>query len=489
MPGESASTPLKSSSVEFIDPKDASTGRGSRAASTRVPSAAAKASSEVQPRSAPHQQSPSRTTQPESAAAGDDVSPFESVLRGVEMAYDALVDTKRGLSTTAVLNKIYFAYSFPQYRDGTVGSFKLPVQEVLHYNASALLETLEKRKYENYEFYSYLEQLSTAELRLVAYKPSDFPVKLMPRKRYIRQSKKDIQPASATALPVTVRKAETPDSARLEDVPIAGRGKSLKREGRRTGRKSFLRPVVTNKKRPHSQLESDSETEAQVEAAEVTNSHYFSDGDDTMEDAPDVETPQDGDASDSGQPTPYQEKPVQIVIRAEKIPSTTPQGPDATWTCDQDDCGYVVRGGDDEECQARIREHFVDHEQQVERVSLAVTESRGHLPIKYAFFPPFLIIVLLIPPPHRRRSSSMSVHVPPPDLSRPAREAFHDLVQQFRRRPRPVSDRINLTCLQSSAREDQAHGREVAGPAADHGRHSGASADQTESDSVTVAGD
>ncbi|KAM4056177.1 defective in methylation-7 protein [Hirsutella rhossiliensis] len=379
MPRESASTPLpKSSSVEA-----AMSRQSSRVASSRVPSAAANVAPELKPRSVPPppKQSPRQTTQPESAAAGDDESPFDSVFNAMEMAYDALIDTKKGLATTSVLNKIYFTYSFPQYRDGTVGSFKIPVQEVLHYNASALLENLEKSKYESHEIYAFLEQLSTAELRLVVFKPSDFPVKLVPRKRMVRQSKKDIQPSPATVAPVTTRGRGGPDGAGSADVAAAGRGKSLKREGRRTGRKSFLRPAVTNKKRPHSQLESDSEAEA--EAPGLGNSHYFSDGDDAMEDAPDVETPQDGDTPDSGRPALHQETPIKIVIRAEKIPSTTPQGPDNTWTCDQEGCGYIVRGGDDEECQARIREHFDDHEQQLERVSLAVTESRGHLPINH----------------------------------------------------------------------------------------------------------
>ncbi|KAF4512918.1 hypothetical protein G6O67_000247 [Ophiocordyceps sinensis] len=383
MPRESTSTPVpKSSSVEVVDSKVVVSKQGSRAASLRVPSAAACVAPEDKPpRSVPPppKQSPRPTTQPDSTAAADDDTPFGSVFNAVERAYGELIGTKRGLTATAVLNKIYFYYKFPQYRDNTVGSFKVPVQEVLHYNASALLASLDKPKYERHEIYAFLEQLSTTELNLVAYKPSEFPVKLVARTRMTRPSRNDKQPAPERSAPVTTPHGEDLDGAGSHKVPAAGRGKSLKRDGRRTGRKSFLRPAATNKKRTHSQLENDSE----VEAPELGDSHYFTDGDDAMEDAPDVETPQDADVSDSPQSASHQETPIKIVIRAERVPSSTPQGPDNTWTCDQEGCDYIVRGGDDDECQARIRAHFDDHEQQLERVSLAVTESRGHLPINH----------------------------------------------------------------------------------------------------------
>lgn len=480
--------------MEEVDDRAVSSRRGSRAASTRIHSATAPAAPKISPSpvSPPDKQSPKYPTQPDTAARDD--SPLSSVLDAMEAAYGALKDSKRGLTTTSVLNHIYFAYSFPQYRDGTTGSFKIPVQEVLHYNAAALLQSLDPSKYQGHEIYAFLERLAKTELTLVAYKPSDFPVRLAHRKRVQRQSKKDLLPPPAPAgRTATAHDQRNYDDAASDGTPPAGRGKSLKHEGRRTGKKSFLRPVVTNRKRPHSQLECDSDADAPE--PDPSGSHYF---DDAMEDAPDAETPRDGHSSDSDQPSSRHETPIKIVIRAEKMPSATPQGPDDTWACEHEGCGYVVRGGDDDECQARIRAHFDDHEQQLERVSLAVTESRGHLTIKYAYFPPFLILVLLDPhapspapaPPvvaarSRSRSASGDWDAAPPDLSGSAHEAFRDLVQQFRRRQHPVSDNVNLTCLQSPSRQDQAHGREV-GPA-DNERPPGSPADQTEASSVTLA--
>ena len=440
-------------------------------------------------------------------------SPFATVFKGVEEAYDALIITKKGVKMSSLLNKIYFTYRFPNYKDGTSGCHKIPVREVLHYNSKMLLQTLDKAKYGKLELWPFLEELSKSEFRPVAYKASDFPISFVPRKSMPRQPKSDVlQPPAG------------PSTRNEEDSSPVPRGKTLKRPGRKPGSKSSLRLVKPPLKRRSSQLESESESEA----SGLKNSHYFSDGDDAMPDAPEAQTTQQGGHGiANGVLGAPEEEPIKILIRAEKIPSTVPRGPDNTWTCEQDGCDYIVRGSDDDECQSRIRNHFRDHEQQVERVSLAVTESRPHLPIKYAFFPPFLIQVqfsmhgpLFPPAPATSRCASKtdadappnsgncaaaaaaaltsppasaSARDPPPDLSGSAVDAFRDIVQHFRRERRPVSDRIHgLTVLQSFAPEDQAHGREdaePAAPAADGQRRGASTADQTETDSVTLGGD
>jgi hypothetical protein len=84
---------------------------------------------------------------------------------------------------------------------------------------------------------------------------------------------------------------------------------------------------------------------------------------------------------------------------------------------------------------------------------------------------------------------ALSASSPPPnevpDLSGWAKESFRQLVDQFRRRPLPVSDRISsLTLLQSFTREAQADGRK--GSAACHTRWTDPAADQEETDSMTL---
>ena len=77
---------------------------------------------------------------------------------------------------------------------------------------------------------------------------------------------------------------------------------------------------------------------------------------------------------------------VRIVVQAERLPTMSPAGPNGTWTCDQEGCGYVVRSADEPAGQDLISKHFKDHEEQAQKINLAMEESRaGHLPIKYDF--------------------------------------------------------------------------------------------------------
>ncbi|KAH6611167.1 hypothetical protein Trco_001187 [Trichoderma cornu-damae] len=460
-----------------------------------------------------------------SIAANDD-SPFASVLAAVECLYEKRVAAKRGVTWMNALNMLYFDYKFPNFKDGTVGSHRVPVEEVLHYNAAALLQVLDKERFQKHELYSYLENLSQKPFSPRSIKPSDFPYRLVPRKATQRQSKKS--GASAVDSESSARK----NSAANANGSPRHVGKTLKWPGRRPGKTSGLRTVATSKKRAYAEIGDESEPDS--EASGLKRSHYFSDRDEeeedvSMRDSTEANTPKD--AGLVAQPQPAEAEPIQIVIRTEKIPSTVPRGPDDTWTCDQDGCAYVVRGGDADGCQARIQRHFEEHEQQNKRLSLAVTEStRGHMPIKYAYFPPFLILVEFPPPsntantaapavnpaapittasssPSSQPAATHSLHPsapasvegfsssspsPPPneipDLSGSARESFCQLVDQFRRRPQPVSDKIgSLTMLQSFTREAQANGRKgAAEPAACHARWSPPAVDQEETDSMTL---
>ncbi|KAI1113696.1 hypothetical protein F5Y14DRAFT_416987 [Nemania sp. NC0429] len=83
----------------------------------------------------------------------------------------------------------------------------------------------------------------------------------------------------------------------------------------------------------------------------------------------------------------------QLVIRAEKLPSAQPQGPNQTWVCDEPDCGYVVRAADEARGQKLISSHYEEHDKEAQdvaqevalnRVNLAVQEgTRGRMPINH----------------------------------------------------------------------------------------------------------
>ncbi|KAL6854185.1 hypothetical protein J3F83DRAFT_488695 [Trichoderma novae-zelandiae] len=435
-----------------------------------------------------------------------DESPFTSVFSAIEKLYEERREKKKTITSMNALNGLYFDYKFPNFKDGTVGSHRVPVEEVLHYYAAALLQTLDREKYQRHELYTYLGELAAKPFSPRAIKPSDFPYRLVPRKTIVRASKK------------TALGSGDPEASSLHDGAAGSNdsprhaGKTVKRPGRQPGKTSALR-VSAYKKRTYADIGDESEPES--EASGVKRSHYFSERDEEEEEE-DTSMRDSADAStsrDAGlvvQPPSEDVEPIQIVIRAEKIPSTIPRGPDDTWTCDQDGCTYIVRGGDAQACQTRIQTHFAEHDEQSKRLNLAVTEStRGHMPIKYAYFPPFLILAemppvnatttMTSPPPARDSYPSPAPDDIPggvpdevpasiPDLSGSATDSFRQLIAQFRRRPQPVSDRIpSLTLLQSSSREAQANGRKsAAGPAVSDPGWNAPAADQEETDSMTL---
>ncbi|KAL6822197.1 hypothetical protein V8C40DRAFT_248831 [Trichoderma camerunense] len=441
-------------------------------------------------------QSPAMPTQSADGAmstAADDGSPFSSVLAALEKCYIEKSGSKKGLTATATVNFIWLNYRIPNYKDGTKGAHRIPIEEVLHYNAAALLQVLDKERFQKHELWSFLEELSTKPFSTHAIKASEFPFRMIPRKAMPRESKK-LVPAA-----IDPESSSREAGAASPNDPPRHIGKSLKRPGRRPIKTSSLRTATASKKRTHAEIGDESEPDS--EASGLKRSHFFPDkdeeeeeeeeGDTSMQDLTELTTPRKAGPSVQSQSDDVE--PIQIVIRTEKIPSTVPKGPDDTWTCEEDGCAYVVRGGDAQGCQTRIQKHFEEHQEQNKRLNLAVTESsRGHMPIKYAYFPPFLILVEFPPTTNTTTRTTPAVDAPLspppeaiPDLSGSATETFRQLVAQFRRRPQPVSDRIpSLTLLQSSTREAQANGRKSpAGPIA--GWNTSA-ADQEETDSVTL---
>lgn len=422
------------------------------------------------------QQSPaiSSIEMPNDASNGDSKTAFESVLRGLQKAIEEVSRSKAGLTKVAVSNKIYANYSVPNYRNGH-GSHRVPVEEILHYNAPALLKHLDASKWGENDFFPWLQEMSETTFNPIATSKSKFPFKLVPRASRQTDSKAT---ATSTIRTSAVGSRATDQSADddSDDVIVTPRrrGKGVKTPGRLG--KSNLRPVASSKKRLHSEIDDDSDSDSPI----AKKSLYFSDGDEVMDDTNDDGILKEEDSDD---------QKVEIIIRADRIPSTIPKGPDNTWTCDQDDCHYIVRGNDAEECQERIEQHFEEHEERSERLRLAMSESQGHR-IKYAYFPPFLILVYFHDPEPSRYApcppeNRESVNSPPPSptpisstleapgtvsatpqpipdsaaverSSEPSQSMFRRLLEQFRRRPHPVSDRIsNLTIpFQPPSRQD-----------------------------------
>ncbi|QUC18546.1 uncharacterized protein UV8b_02787 [Ustilaginoidea virens] len=310
-------------------------------------------------------------------------SPFHAAFATFEDCFRALGQTKRGLTLSGALGYLYFNYSMPNYRTGEPGSYKQPAREWLHYYSRAFLHMYKGRKEaKRHSLFGELQSMAEEDFIPIAYKARDFPVIFTNRKS---------QPRKASAqVPSTPAPRDGGSSA--TDVP-----KPMGKRPTRTPGKSSLRPIsrATKKRRLHDELESDyaisdspGNKRPRNHGEDDSFNNMDADGDVDAEDGPELGSPGEDEAGEkTGGKHPGSQcniEPIKLVIRAERLPETSPRGPHDTWTCDQEGCDYIVRGGDEDECQARIRQHFRDHEQQLARVNLAVTEgSRGHLPIHH----------------------------------------------------------------------------------------------------------
>lgn len=304
---------------------------------------------------------------PVTVDAQDDA--FRCILDALAWIRVEISKSKGGrLSISAVTSRLWENFTFPTYKGELKPAYRVPIKEVLHYNVHALLQVLDKDKYDG-EFYSWLQELAETPFNPVAIKPSDFPYYVKRR----QQSNKNNpgKPSTPSQAGASSRNFDERFSTPPRSSPA---GKSLRRPGRPSGIKSSLRLATTSRKRPHSEVDSDSEDEG----SQPKRSHYFSGEEETMGNASHMSLSEDEDAQETS------EGPVKIYLRADNIPTTVPRGPGETWVCEEEDCGYVVRGGDIQNCQDRIRRHFNEHEQQMDRVNLARTEAtRGHLPVNH----------------------------------------------------------------------------------------------------------
>ncbi|KAG8412763.1 hypothetical protein J3458_013203 [Metarhizium acridum] len=356
---------IKSSSVEVPDSKAFQASQRPRPTPT-APKRAEKPGQEATPEPVPVMSLYVRGGQDDAAD-----SPLRSALAALEDVYSNTGASKNGMTYRAALTKLYFNFYFPTYKDSRPGSYKQPVEDALHYYSKALVETLDP-KYRTHEIYSKLQELATAPFQPRAYKPSDFPIILVPRKSQPRKGTPaqpppnvpSVSPGNHTHQPPAVTETPRPQGKRPT----------------RTPGKSALRPVNRAPKRPRDEFESDDN-----ESPVAKRSHYFVE-DDSMDGAPDLNSQDENDADDDTKETKskFDIEPIKLVIRADRVPDSSPRGPHDMWTCDEQGCNYIVRGGDQEECQQRIQQHFRDHEKQLARVNLAMREgARNHMPINH----------------------------------------------------------------------------------------------------------
>lgn len=184
-----------------------------------------------------------------------------------------------------------------------------------------------------------------------------------------------------------------------------GAGKHFIRTPRPSGKNAVLRPGTSSKRPTFTDDDDDEAMDEDRRPHKFAKTSYVSDndeGDETGEDD-DEEVNDSGDTatpavphSTTSTPAPLLPKDtVKIVVRAEKIPSISPTGPNGTWKCEEEGCNYIVRSADELDGKELISMHFQEHTARAEKINLALTEgTRGHLPIKYAYFPPSFLVLM-----------------------------------------------------------------------------------------------
>jgi hypothetical protein len=328
-------------------------------------------------------------------------SPLEILLEAVELvAVDHKAFPARTTEKT-VSSRIYPRYSISPYA---------AVLEIVAYYSRELVQRLDP-KWHATDFWTWLlneSKKSRIELRTMT--EEDIAKKLVLRAR-------KIEPATPTApgdsLPqkLEFRAKPRPPS---DDEGIDSDGDDGFADRRRHAGKGGLRLQSASKKRTATDMLDDDEESSSGrrgrKAAKSTNyfkiPNYIPDLD--RESASD----NDADAATSSEHDTEEEDPdgllfsapkdaVRVVVHAQKLPSMSPSGPNGTWVCDQEGCGYVVRAAEEAAGRAQVQQHFHDHEARTQKVALARTEAerRGRMPIKYAYFPPVLLIVKFLDPP------------------------------------------------------------------------------------------
>ncbi|OHE96787.1 hypothetical protein CORC01_07933, partial [Colletotrichum orchidophilum] len=261
-----------------------------------------------------------------------------------------------------VSSRLYYKYKVKAY---------LGAADILKYYAKELFERLNQDEWRGSAFWKSLEESAQApRISLYHIKLDQIPDAL------IRRRAKEVSIARN-------RWPSLPNNEAHRTANVAT--PPPRRVGRPAGKMSGLRLAGTGGKRRY---DSGDETPESISRQIAKRFHADDSGEDEVMN--DGSSSDDDDSSVDSAESPTALK---VVVRAENIPTSIPKGPNGTWVCDEDDCGFVERNPESEDGRVRINDHMQDahyheDENQVQRIHLAVTEGdKNHLPIEY-FSPP-----------------------------------------------------------------------------------------------------
>jgi len=287
----------------------------------------------------------------------DSGSPVDKLL---DLLREFVAERNRDLVKTKITTIHTFIYLTCKVKDYKAAP------EITAFYSKQLLPRLPPEWKDTY-FYNYLMEVSKKPLVLEFSTPEQIPTFLARRAKAAKRQSTTLQQPQIT------------DGSDEDAKP----GKRARKSGKGAG----LRLVSGSKKRPASVLDLDDEPAGGRRGGKTPFKVFqaASEDDGDTSEMSDSESALNTDAEDRdktaflGSPPPDS---VRVVVHAERIPTMSPTGPNGTWVCEQDGCSYIVRAADEPEGQALVQAHFRHHEAQADRVTLAVKESRGHMPIK-----------------------------------------------------------------------------------------------------------
>lgn len=305
-----------------------------------------------------------------SPAEAEYQDPVKFLLEVLEEILEAHGGDPQTLRDGKLHTEMYMRCTIKQYSAG---------REITQFYAKSLLEEL-PQKWNSSPFWGWLTSVVD----------QPFEPKLLTKDQIPTQCRRRKKKEKSSSKPREDQKDEI--------IPSRGAGKRWP-PTTLTPRPAALRPGASAK-RP-AVYHSDDDDERARKAARTSQDSDEEDEEDEDADSDDTSDAADASANgDAALATPTPAPPLEtarLVVRAERIPSMSPSGPNGTWRCEEDSCNYIVRSAEEPEGKDLIEKHFQDHANRAEKLNLALSEgTRGHMPIKYAYFPPCFFVYVLI---------------------------------------------------------------------------------------------
>lgn len=304
-------------------------------------------------------------------AQAEHQDPVKLLLEVLEEILEAQGGNAQSLKDGKLHTEMYMRCTIKQYS---------AAREITHFYAKSLLKEL-PQKWNPSPFWDWLTSVADQPFEPKLLSEDQIPTQCRRRK------KKD----KSSSRPKEDRKDEI--------IPQRGAGKRWP-PSTLTPRPAALRPGASAK-RP-AVYHSDDDDERARKAARTSQDSEDEDEEDDDEDADSDDTSDAAHASGHRNaalttPTPAPLETARLVVRAERIPSMSPSGPNGTWRCEEDSCNYIVRSAEEPEGKDLIEKHFQDHASRAEKLNLALSEgTRNHMPIKYAYFPPSFFVYVIV---------------------------------------------------------------------------------------------